>query len=469
MGVSKTDGTGAAPVAQPEPEVDANEAAPAEQPASDAAPQNEPLVKRWQPTEVPAAVSGNATVFESKSGGGPAPAAATAAAAPVKGPGGPVPGSYPTVADTQRIQSNPDAAARNLDITQGYSDLSKAMGQVVGSENANWSTFATWASKQAGVSIRGEDLPKAMTDAIRNTAGFQDKVDQVNGWLKKLGMPQIPDLPGKLAQHMVGTMDQLQGAIGEGNRKVFAEIAPEFSKYIDTFKGDTKYDQAKVDRFLQHFQPGQEGLRDAFGAYAKAQFETDPKKKAELMLFANNSIGMHEQTRLQPEIAKALNAPIDQVVKPALKKIIRDTMSNAGPFGSGKWAYDKLDKAGLVDKAISPLTNLAGNVWRKVATDQLMTLGTPSGTLKLGQDVPKAFPPNLGTVTNPDLQKQLNQVDRTPNTTRGSGANDWASFNDRMNFIVDLFRAYQQDPKLMTTPPFPGRTGSYSKGTVNGS
>src|SRR6185295_6433162 len=132
MGVSKTDGTGAAPVAQPEPEVDANEAAPAEQPASDAAPQNEPLVKRWQPTEVPAAVSGNATVFETKSGGGPAPAAA-AKVDPAKGPSGPAPGSYPTVADTQRIAANSDGAARNLDITQAYGDLSKAMGQVVGS------------------------------------------------------------------------------------------------------------------------------------------------------------------------------------------------------------------------------------------------------------------------------------------------------------------------------------------------
>jgi cytochrome c556 len=342
------------------------------------------------------------------------------------------------------------------------------MGQVVGSDNANWSTFATWASKQAGVSIRGEDVPKALTDAIRGTAGFQDKVDQVNGWLKKLGMPQIPDLPGRLAQKMAGAMDQVQGAIADGNQRVFKEIAPEFTKFIDTFKGDTKYDQAKVDRYLQHFQPGQEKLRDAFANYAKAQFETDPKKKAELMLLGNNQIGMHEQTRLQPDIMKALNAPIDQVLKPALKKIIRDTMSNAGPFGSGKWAYDKLDKAGLIDKAISPVLNGAASAWRQVATDQLMTLATPGGTLKLGSDVPKGFPKNLQTIDNPDLQKVLGQVDRTPNTTKGSAGNDWASFNDRMNYIVDLFRAYGQDPSLFNAP-FPGRSGSYSKGSFSGS
>jgi len=267
---------------------------------------------------------------------------------------------------------------------------------------------------------------------------------------------------------MVGALDQVQDAIAAGNQRVFKEIAPEFTKYIDTFKGDTKYDQAKVDKYLQHFQPGQEKLRDAFSNYAKAQFEKDPKKKAELMLLGNNLIGMHEQTRLQPDIQKALNAPIDQVLKPALKKIIRDTASNAIPFGGGKWLYDKADKAGLIDKAISPILNKAGDAWRQVATDQMMTLATPSGTLKLGSDVPKGFPTNLQKIDNPDLQKVLGQVDRTPNTTKGSGASDWASFNDRMNYIVDLFRAYGQDPSLFN-PPFPGRTGSYSKGTVNGS
>src|SRR5712675_1211205 len=107
MGVSKTDGPGVAPAAQPAAEPD--EAPQADAPAEPA--KNEPLVKRWEAGEVPAAVSGNATVFEAKSGGGPA------AAAPVKGPGkGPTPGSYPTVADTQRIADNPDPAARNLDI-----------------------------------------------------------------------------------------------------------------------------------------------------------------------------------------------------------------------------------------------------------------------------------------------------------------------------------------------------------------
>src|SRR5690242_7839735 len=113
MGVPKADGAGSSPVVQPQPKAEqAPKAPPAAAPKNEAA-KNEPMVKRWQPGEVPDAAAGKSTVFETKSGGGPAAAAAVPPAAPAKGP---APGSYPTVADTQRIADNPDAAARNLDI-----------------------------------------------------------------------------------------------------------------------------------------------------------------------------------------------------------------------------------------------------------------------------------------------------------------------------------------------------------------
>ena len=46
---------------------------------------------------------------------------------------------------------------RNLRITECYHRLSTAIAQRVG-PGANWCTFATWASRQAGCTIRGEDL-----------------------------------------------------------------------------------------------------------------------------------------------------------------------------------------------------------------------------------------------------------------------------------------------------------------------
>src|SRR5262245_58470420 len=100
MGVSKPDGAGTSPVAQPT--TPKTETAPKAAPPPPPAPKNEPMVKRWAPGEVPDAAAGKATTFEAKSGGGPAPAAPAAPAAPGKGPSVPAPGSYPTPADTDR-------------------------------------------------------------------------------------------------------------------------------------------------------------------------------------------------------------------------------------------------------------------------------------------------------------------------------------------------------------------------------
>ena len=67
----------------------------------------------------------------------------------------------PTVADVERIAALGDPVLRNLQITQCYCELSRLFAARTGGEPANWCTFATWASKQAGQTIRKEDLRRA--------------------------------------------------------------------------------------------------------------------------------------------------------------------------------------------------------------------------------------------------------------------------------------------------------------------
>ncbi len=67
----------------------------------------------------------------------------------------------PTVADVERIAALGDPVSRNLQITQCYSELSRLFAARTGGGPANWCTFATWASKQAGQTIRKEDLQRA--------------------------------------------------------------------------------------------------------------------------------------------------------------------------------------------------------------------------------------------------------------------------------------------------------------------
>src|SRR5882672_5225622 len=62
-----------------------------------------------------------------------------------------------------RIARLRDPILRNLQITQSYYELSQSVAGLTGF-SANWCTFATWASKQAGQTIRQEDLPQAFEE-----------------------------------------------------------------------------------------------------------------------------------------------------------------------------------------------------------------------------------------------------------------------------------------------------------------
>lgn len=63
----------------------------------------------------------------------------------------------PRVEDVERICAVADPMVRNLRITQCYHELSAALADRLGA-GANWCTFATWASKQAGQTIRRQDF-----------------------------------------------------------------------------------------------------------------------------------------------------------------------------------------------------------------------------------------------------------------------------------------------------------------------
>lgn len=300
---------------------------------------------------------------------------------------------------------------RNLKITQDYSKLSKEMREMLGPDSgANWPTFATWASRQAGETIRQEDLGA--------TAKFgKDVVDTVTQ-LPFVG-PIVSPLvaPAKAGSDLYNiSSDQ----VAKGNRKVYKEIAPQFARFIETFKGDKAPDPEKLKKFQEGFKNGdvsaggQNGLKEAFNNYYKAMFEKDPDKKKELMFLANGQIGGHEQTRLQPEIQGAL------------------------PYGT-----------------------------RGLATDWMMKLGLPDGRggvkpVALGDDVPtfnnRRAPKELVKLDNPDAAGMVKRWDRSPDSLKGSGAEDWTNMRDRMNYILDLFRSRQDDPALFQDPFTPKQT-----------
>ena len=71
-----------------------------------------------------------------------------------------------TVGEVERIGKIENPVLRNLLITQCYHDLSSAFSSS-SPRTANWCTFATWASRQAGQTIRKEDLQRRLQTELQ--------------------------------------------------------------------------------------------------------------------------------------------------------------------------------------------------------------------------------------------------------------------------------------------------------------
>src|SRR6187399_1806283 len=97
--------------------------------------------------------------------------------------------SSPTVEDVKRIAATVDPVLRNLFITQCYCELSTVFAKRTGIM-ANWCTFATWASKQAGQTIRRHDLKRTLEALLIKEKGFEETLSLVVSLAKKFGAGQ---------------------------------------------------------------------------------------------------------------------------------------------------------------------------------------------------------------------------------------------------------------------------------------
>jgi hypothetical protein len=357
--------------------------------------------------------------------------------------------------DIPRISNLQEPVLRNLYITQRYHDLSQALSGVVGGSDVNWSTFATWASKTAGQSIRNEEVPPFVSELVSES---EDEVMHPLGNIESAIHAVVPTT-GFHASFLLGPIEEtlrtVSVSIAEGNLKVFAELAPLFVDWVKAMQATPRAEA--FAKFVEGLdarpvtEGGQELLRFAFNDYFKAAAESDAIQKARLVLLGNVRIGLHEQTRLQPQIEKAMDAPIDDV--------LRSHMHASLGTGAGKGFLQKL--VAEVERPLQHLTEVVRALWERIATRYMMTLALPGGArLPLGRNIPKDaaarefLPSSLQNITAPgDLVDMLRQFDRARGVTEvGSASVDWRVLADRMNFIVNLFRSRQQDEDLLGQP-----------------
>ena len=354
----------------------------------------------------------------------------------------------PSVTDIDAIVAWPHPVVRNLRITQAYHELSRAVVEAVG-PGANWCTFATWASKQAGQTIRGDDLGRKIEDVFADVEAVQLIVARARGARRAFERWVDGDKVARALRDACAPLSivaRVADAVARGNKKVFEEIGREFARFLEA---------APLDTFCEGLRAGdppdgQRLLAAAFRGYHHARSLTDPRARAERMLLANLQIGFHEQTRLSPEIAESLDTcvPDPAAVK---RRLIEALLSGSEHALARRLARE--DRArGLFDEVSARVVERLRARVRAVVTEELMTLALPGGTLRLGRDVVGTFPESLVTLADPELTEFLRSVDRTPNTPLGSGADDWADLFDRMHFIADLFRTRQQDATLLEAP-----------------
>jgi hypothetical protein len=288
--------------------------------------------------------------------------------------------------EAREIAAMTDPVIRNLRITECYSRLAAAMPP----GGANWCTFATWASRQAGRTIRGEDLLYRLQGELRRDAELLHPIRSFWRWLLRRGLLREDTWFARLHTPF-DAFELASAAVARGNLKVFAEIGLVFARWLD-------------DGVVPSEPPL---LHQAFTRYARSP-------SSEQMVLANLEIGLHEQTRLQPEIREAMDAAL----APKRKLLA--------------WPLQR------------KLTQLS----RQVITESLMVLTLPGVVLWLGRNLEAA-----GEVVDPELRALMDRYEPVPPALDDCGAQDWSVLEQRMHYIVHLFRAYHEEAAL-TSPPF---------------
>lgn len=346
----------------------------------------------------------------------------------------------PSVEDVAHTAELRDLPERNRQVTNGYWRFSERFREYLGDE-ATWPTFATWASAQAGRTIRKEDLLRELERRLGGSPAVKRLVDGPVKLASSYALRSVLDL---------NPFERSSTAVSRGNIKVYAEIGAVFARFLELLQRGVE--QSEFERLLAALKPGpppdgQDYLRHAFPSYLRAMDLEPGKQRSELILLGNVWIGLHEQTRLQPEIEASVDGSVWDFIE--VKERLSQRLLPSGGILTmllNVWRRYRLEP--LLEHVLLE----AQKIVREIVTARLMVLELPGETLKLGQDLGGEFPQHFRAIENPDLVKLLSRADLTPDSLRETGAINWADFPERMHFITDLFRSRQQDVRLFSRP-----------------
>ena len=326
---------------------------------------------------------------------------------------------------------------RNRRITLAYGDLSCRLADLLargGPRQANWCTFATWSSKTIGAWIEEDAAPGG-------------------------GIERSWWMPGVVARAVERGLQWLvcrdNGAtyrsLVAGNRYVFLEIGLALSTFLETFppapdEGDrepqwtTYWDRIEAllaelgdldPSWMLTESPPPADLRLGLRKYFEAMVCEDPCERDQLVLAGNLLMGAYEQRRVDGYVTVSLALFTGR----AMRKLIRRR------FDADRSWY-----------------RVPSALWARLMT-RFLVLRTPDEELHVHRPLPRPpgpeapmFPDDLSVITNPLLQALLTRYDDSDGREDRRRVRDWTSFDDRMNYITNLFRSRQQHAALFTAP-----------------
>ncbi len=340
-----------------------------------------------------------------------------------------------------------DPLLRNELITHNYWRIASRCYAVMPGDDLVWPTFGSWASAQAGVYMR-------------------------------VGRSQL----GRFA--MLGGATKVTELLGRGNQLIFRDIGLPFTRFLDLIEETPAAELRSLiegadvrDRLAGELglnprsvfeDPNGERLMVlAFEQYLRAHFETDREARSERIFVANGCVGLQEQTRVNCMIAALLDSVRINGSAKRMGGVLNGVRHLARIGSRAAWPMLKPAmgiQAASIERQVSNLDGLFDAIIveerasQVLGTTLFMELELGNDRFDLSDDITgHRFAKGLERIDldAPDFRETLELVmawDKTPDSTTGTAVSDWSALDERMHFIIDLFRVHQDDLRLRRHP-----------------
>lgn len=299
---------------------------------------------------------------------------------------------------------------RNALITAMYIEYSQAVQSWLGGRvDNNWGLVAPWASAGVRGPIRGE-------------------------------FPAWVHTPRQAA--------------ADGNQWIFNDVGYKYASFVELIEAHPNPTESQLEQFFENtFDGNDRAIRDGFLALVAAKKEADPQRAQELLFVSNALLATHEQSGVQPYLEK-----LDQWFLPGSE--VENWFVNL-EMGAGFELHtdlDLYDQYGLAPEGPPPADN---RIWNTPVLDYDPT-GLSASDLydTAGFDVEvgggqQAGVVNVAALGGPALDPSWTAWRNAPadaDLYTSSRADTWWDWEDRMWFLLNLFRITHTDPSIQTPP-----------------